>query len=663
MTMQKQAELLAPVNNLKSVFRDIRNYLAGNSSGITRDEEIVQNVIRLLFCKIYDETANKGMFTSCGGTGDCVKDRISELFHDVKSEFEGTFSPRERLELGSDDLIYVVSRLEGFSLLDSDRDVISDAFEEFIGTSFRGSQGQFFTPKNVVKMIVDVLQPSSGESILDPACGSGGFLSHALQHALKSGQKDFSIVGIDKDSFLSRVANTYLSLIGKDLSGVFCENSLDIPDSWGTEARKGAKLSSFDIVMTNPPFGAKIPITDKNLLRQYSLGHEWAKYMGDWKQSSQVAERQSPQVLFIERCLQFLRKGGRMAIVLPDGIFGNPSDRYIWEYITDTATVTGVVSLSQETFQPSTHTKTSVLFLEKRKTAKPIFMAIAKSIGHNKNGKEVYKINPDGSFVFDKRGNRIIDDEIPDIASGFIRHNRANGKPAVNRSRLGFTVPRAEIRNNIYIPENYDPSVFAKLEDLRKAGDCDLVSIGSLVSEGALQIKRGNEIGSQFYGTGDVPFVRTSDIVNWEIKFDPVKSVSEDVYNQYRFAQDVRENDILIVSDGTFLIGRTALVTKSDLRIIIQSHLRKIRVMKESAFLNSFYLLYLLNTSLVQQQIKTKTFTQATISTIGNRIGELILPVSRDWNEIDEITKKVKWIIRQREKTKRELAELLGREA
>lgn len=661
MNTQEQPALFSPVNNLKYAFRDIRNYLAGNSSGITRDEKIVQNVIRLLFCKIYDETNNTGMFKSCGGReGDnnFTKDCISELFDHVKKELEGKFHRDEKLELDADDLAYVVSKLETHSMLDSDRDAISDAFEEFVGTSFRGSQGQFFTPKNVVKMIVETLQPSSGESIIDPACGSGGFLSYALHHALKNGRKNFSIAGIDKDAFLSRLADTYLSLINGNFSNVFCENSLAAPDSWNYTTQKRVKLNSFDVVITNPPFGAKIPVTDRKILRQYVLGHEWGKYTGQWRQSSRIIDRQSPQVLFIERCLQLLRKGGRMAIVLPDGIFGNPSDRYIWEYLGKTANVTGLVSLSQEAFQPSTHTKTSVLFLEKKKISRPIFMAIAKNVGHNKNGKEIYKRNPDGSFIYDKQGNRIINDDLPEITSRFIKHKR-NGKTASKRDRFGFEIPREEIKDNIYIPEHYNPEISNAMGILRKEKRHNLVSLGSLISEKVLQIKRGNEIGSQFYGTGDVPFVRTSDIVNWEIKFDPVKSVSEDIYNQYKSAQDVRENDILIVSDGTFLIGKTALVTKSDLRIVIQSHLRKIRVLNNSANINPFYLLYLLNTNLVRQQIKSKTFTQATISTVGNRIEELILPISRSIDRIEEVTKKVRGIIKQREKTKRELAELL----
>lgn len=665
MSAQKEFLFPNPVNNLKQVFRDIRNHLAGNSSGITRDEEIVQNIIRLLFCKIYDELNDLGKFRSCTkreGGDSRTKERISRLFDDIKDEFENKFYHGEKLGLSAEDTAYVVSKLENYSIFDSDRDVISDAFEELIGTSFRGSQGQFFTPKNIVKMIVEILQPSSGELIIDPACGSGGFLSYALRYALNNKQKNFLVVGIDKDAFLSRIADAYLSLINKDFSRIFCENSLATPENWNNNTRQQVQFNSFDIVITNPPFGAKIPVTDGKLLYQYELGREWTRSMGQWHRLPRVVEKQPPQILFIERCVQLLKKGGRMGIVLPDGIFGNPSDRYVWKYISEIASVTGVISLSQEAFQPSTHTKTSVLFLEKKKTSMPVFMAIAKNVGHNKNGKEIYKRNSVGGFILDSQGARIIDDDLPIITSRFVQHKK-NNRVASNQDRFGFVLARRDIRDDIYIPEHYDPEISNILNGLEKSGRYLLNSIGMLVSEGILQIRRGNEIGSQFYGTGDIPFVRTSDIVNWEIKFDPVKSVSEDIYNQYKSSQDIRENDILLVSDGTFLIGRTALITKSDLRIIIQSHLRKIRVLDATADINPFYLLYLLNTNLVQRQIKSKTFTQATISTVGNRIEELILPVSKSKKEIDEITQKVKWVIQQREKTKKVLAELINKGA
>jgi type I restriction enzyme M protein len=196
------------------------------------------------------------------------------------------------------------------------------------------------------------------------------------------------------------------------------------------------------------------------------------------------------------------------------------------------------------------------------------------------------------------------------------------------------------------------------LARLEQSGKYRLTTIGDLVTEGILEIRRGNEIGSQFYGTGNVPFVRTTDIVNWEIKMDPVKAVAEEVYAQYRRQQDVRENDILFVNDGTFLIGRTAMITRLDVRIIIQSHLKKIRVLQPER-LNPFYLFYLLNSNIAQKQIAVKTFTQATLSTIGNRLRAITLPISNDPRQIERISQQVQAIIEAKTRLREQTMQLI----
>lgn len=646
---------LKPINNLKLIFRELRDYFAGNVTGITRDEKIAQNIMRLLFCKIYDEKNKTAKdltdFSNRPNENfNTFSKRIELLFNRVKNKYPDIFDANEKIEVNSKELSFIVSKIESHSIIDADRDVIGDAFEELIGTSFRGGEGQFFTPRNVIQMMIEIMQPKGGERILDPACGSGGFLAYTLRHLLNNNQKDYFLAGIDKDSFLARLAKIYLALIGNNKYHIFCENSLELPSNWKEETQKNIKLGSFDLILTNPPFGAKIPVVGDELLCQFKLGHKWLN--GEkWKITNSLLDKQPPQILFIERCLQLLKDEGRLGIVLPDGIFGNPSNRYIWEFVSQNASVAGVVSLSQETFQPSTHTKTSVLFLEKKtKRTKNIFMAIANAVGHNKNGKPVYKIKPDGNFLYDKNGHKIIDDDLPIIAKSF--------RDLKKESHLGFMLDIESLKDHIFIPEYYNPEIKQELDNLEKSGKYELCSISQLVSEKKLQIRRGNEIGSQFYGTGEVPFVRTSDIVNWEIKVDPIKAVSEEIYERYKKQQDIQEDDILFVNDGTFLIGRTAMVTKLDLKCVIQSHVRKIRVLDKNA-IDPYYLFYLLNSKIVRKQIDSKTFVQATISTIGSRLNEVVLPIISDKEKKQEITLEIKNIIQQKCELRQKSIEIL----
>jgi type I restriction enzyme M protein len=197
--------------------------------------------------------------------------------------------------------------------------------------------------------------------------------------------------------------------------------------------REKIRFNTFDVLMTNPPFGAKIPVTSKTLLQQYELGFKWKKdkKTGKWFRTNEVLSKQVPQVLFIERCLQLLRPGGRMAIVLPDGILGNPTSGYIRTFIREKAKLLAVVDLPVETFMPSVGTKTSVLFLQKKKQNEveedyPIFMAVAEKCGHDRRGNEIYKMDSNRNLILNEKGEKIIDDDLPEIAIAFKRFREEN---------------------------------------------------------------------------------------------------------------------------------------------------------------------------------------------------------------------------------------------
>ena len=672
----KTGDELIPAKNLKSVFRVVYYHLYTNSN-LPRAERLGGEMTRLLFCKIYDEIHSYSDLRFKAGADEPdgkVTQRIKEVFEKVKKEYRDVFEEDEKLLLDAKSIAYVVSQLQNYSLLKADRDAVGDAFEVFIGPGLRGEKGQFFTPRNVVRMCVEILNPEPDERIIDPACGSGGFLIIALEHVWKKIDQKYqhlskekigsiktelasrNLHGIDKEFDLAKVSKAYMAIVGDGRGGIFCSDSLIDPGEWPLLQKETIKFDSFDVLLTNPPFGSKIPIASKSLLEQYELGFNWkyAKKTGEWKRTDKVLDKQVPQILFIERCLQLLKPGGRMAIVLPDGVYGNPTDRHIFRYIFENAKIIAIISCPQETFQPSTHTKTSVLFLEKATNHRNdynFFMAIAQKAGHDKNGKVIYKRNKHGEFLSDGHGNKIIEDDLPVITARF-REFQSNGNKLRNYSHLGFSFKYSEVKGYVLIPNYYNPEIEKELKELESSGEHELISIQSLLDERTISIKRGNEIGSHFYGTGEIPFIRTTDIVNWEIKIDPVKCVAREVYEKYKKKQDIKAKDILFVNDGTFLIGRSAMVTTLDTNIVIQSHVRQIRVINVSQF-DPYLLFYLLNTKIVRRQIGAKTFVQATISTLGNRLNEVVLPVPRSKE------KRQRWASEMREVilAKRELRE------
>ncbi len=655
-------------SNLKAVFHDIRNHLAGNVTGITRDEALAQEIINVLFCKIYDElnTGPDEVVTFRSGIDESPKDvkkRIVDLFDKrTRVEYADVFDSKDSISLDPASLAYVVGELQNYCILEADRDAIGEAFEVFIGPALRGGEGQFFTPRNVVKMVVEILDPEPGEMVLDPACGSGGFLIVALEHVWRkleqlAQRKSWSAVqlerkkrdvaskcfrGIDKDSFLAKVTKAYMAIIGDGRGGVFCDHSLLPESEWKSQTAGGAALGSFDVVLTNPPFGAQIKIKGQGLVSQFELGHKWKRNKGTEisERTTSLYEHQPPQILFLERCIQFLKPGGRLGIVLPESILGNPSYEYIVTFLRSRAKILGIVTLPEALFKTSgkggTHTKTCVLFVEKSTPEKghQIFMADVKWCGHDSRGNPTLRRNKDGEYV--------LLDEVPRVSA---RWRALKKGDRIARDHVGFYLPSTSIRKQIMVPKYYSPEIEAQLTALQPAHN--LVSLGSLVDKKVVSIATGTEIGKMAYGTGTIPFIRTSDLTNWEIKADFKHGVSEEIYEEEKSRCDVAAGDILMVRDGTYLIGTAVFVTGSDVPMLFQSHIFRIRVLNSEA-IDPYLLFVSLNTPVVKAQVRSKQFTQDIIDTLGNRVLELILPIPRGRKARENIASRAKEIIERR---------------
>lgn len=647
---------LKKIHNLKAKFTSIRNYLAGNAVGITRDEELAKQMINIILCKLHDEKFTRdedivkfraGIEEDC----DSVAERIRDRFEEAKAIYNDVLDERDFIDLDNRSLRYVVGELQNYSLMHAERDVVGDAFEVFIHGALKGGQGQFFTPKNVVNTAIRILDPEPNEKIIDPACGSGGFLIESLKyiHAKierrgkeynwpddqileeKIAKANINFRGIEKDHFLSKVVKAYMVIMGDGKSGIYCEDSLEPTVNWDEKTQSNVHLGEFDILFANPPFGAKIPVTGDYKLSQFPLGFKWKlnRKSGLWERGK-VKTREAPQILFIDRCLDFLKEGGRLAIVLPDGVLSNPTDGYIVQHILTRAEIIGLIDLPMSTFLPNTPTKTHLLFL--KKTSNPrkdysFFMSYALTCGH------------------DKRGRETDSDEIKLIPSHIKNLNHAAA------SHLGWIMELNQIKDNILLPKYYNPDLEMQLKEYEHTGQYIIKSVGELVSDKIIEISRGHEVGSANYGEGDIPFVRTSEIANWEIIADTTHCLSEEVYQEYKDRQNIEAEDIIIVNDGTYLMGRTAMITDIDVKIVLQSHFRRIKVLRKDV-ISPYLLLGLLGTEIVQKQIESKSFRQGTISTLGNRLIEVKIPIPIDENIKQRITSDVSQMIHAKRNAK-----------
>ncbi|MHA1479076.1 MAG: N-6 DNA methylase, partial [Promethearchaeota archaeon] len=605
-----------------------------------------------------------------GETEKELLERIQTFFQlNVKKKYPNVMGENEQITLNKDLLYIIIKELGQISLLESSKDILSDAFEIFVSKMLKDEGGQFFTPPNIAKFMVNYLDPEVDSKVLDPACGHGGFLLETkdlLWSKIDNEQKKVKIIsnlhGIDKDLFLARICKLYLEILSSGKSNVFCEDSLD-PFSYREQAKKIIKNKYFDSILTNPPFGAKIPINNKEILNEYEFGHIWKNIDGNWQKQEKIVKQQPPQILFIERCVQFLKDGGKLGIVLPEGIFGNPSNRYIWDFLESNGKILGIISLDQNTFQPYTCNKTSILFFQKLKDIPDdykIDFAIINNVGHDKDGKTQYILNKDGTKKLDKHKNPIINDDLIDL------HMKLKNSEDFNyqKEQKLFKINFSQIKNNIFIPSYYI-GIEKPLKALHNNADFQLISIGDLIKKKIIFTKnknflpRGDEIGSRVYGLGSIPFIRTSDINNWEINIDSHKKTSEEVYNQFKVKQNIEIGDILLVKDGgPNLIGKTAYITELDTRIIIQSHIFQIKILENRENIDTYLILHLLNLNLVQKQIKAITFVQGTLSTIGNRILDVKLPFPSNLSKRIEISKYIKEIIKNKTEIRKKIYNL-----
>lgn len=482
-------------NNLLAAFKRCHDFIHANQGG--SKEQIFWEFLKILFAKIEDEQhegrprfaiRNADERNSRGGQKE-VKDRVETLFRDVKArkEYKGLFDDAvEGIRFNPDVVTYIVAQLEKYDFLHSSVDVKGMAYETIVGPTLEGVKGEFFTPRNVVKMTVKMLDPNPGDRILDPACGTGGFLvvafnyvSEKIRQAERKSWKDpdeptateekrlndqiheagKSIFGLDFNANLVKTAQMNMVMNNDGRGGLFWVNSLLKPSAWPKDVQRVIELGTMDIVITNPPFGTKIKVEGEDILEQFDLAHAWRKEGNKWVMDGSLRNAMPPEILFIERCVQLLRPGkGCLGIVLPDGILGNPDNEYIRYWIMSNCQVLASVDLPVETFLPRTGTQTSVLFLrrksEQEKLAEslagqvgdyPIFMAIANSIGKDRRGKTIYVRDPQGrdvvrqdlyeiyrdSTIVDyfptvEPSGRIVNDDLPAIARYYAERRSNN---------------------------------------------------------------------------------------------------------------------------------------------------------------------------------------------------------------------------------------------
>ena len=569
-----------PSKELKDVNRDelLKKFQQCHDAlwegGKRNPAEAFDEMSKLMYCKIQDERflTKKGEYYRFQvGTYERINEvaeRIRKIYKDAQKIDKEVFLEPIKTD---NSIVYTVAEiLQGISLARTDLDVKGEGYEHFLGGVFRGAMGQYFTPRPIVSFMVNFLEPSINDIIIDPACGSGGFLIYPLERVRRElyqklddrdafdRWKDFAlkqVYGIEINSQLARVSMMNMIIHEDGHTNIENADALDNPETWKRQKIREYFGKEFTLLLTNPPFGASIKEKQKPYLVNYELGGKIKK-----------RNRQNTEILFIERCLDFLKPGGRMGIVLPDGILTNSSLQYVRDFMTERAQILGVVSLPQTAFRkPSSKgggatgsgVKASLLFLRKKKEREtlpenyPIFMAIAEHIGYDATGRK------------DK-------DEFPDILKAWQEFRETNKIDFFAKAPLCFAIGRGEVEGRV--DTHYYKPEYSIAEKGLKDSKWGIVRFGELLSfvANGVEIRRYVEEGT--------PYLRVSEMKEDGIDLSNVKFVNASLTKLVDKIQ-LEENDILISRSGS--LGLVALVDEKIKKCIISSHIIRVVLDKE----------------------------------------------------------------------------------
>jgi len=546
--------------------------------GGKRDPAIAfDEMSKLMFTKIFDErfTKNGEYYRFQIGTHEeqrNVARRIREIYVEVQDKEPNVF--KGEIELPDRLVFRLVEILQDLSFSRTDLDVKGRAFEKFLDRVFRGEFGQYFTRREMVEFMVDMLEPTKDDMCLDPACGSGGFLLYTMDRVRKKAEVDYSgdkraineiywyfpiqnIFGIEINDRIARIA--MMDMVIHDDGHTNIENNDSLGNPKLFNPKRDIKLGKYTFLLTNPPFGAKV--SDEEVLKQYELGS---------KQKKRKSQR--TEILFIERCLDFLRPGGRIGIVLPDGVLSNSSLQYVRDFIERKAKILAVISLPQTAFVPvGAGVKASLLFLQKKRFDGeeignyPIFMSIAEHIGYDATSR------PDKN-------------ELPEILTEY--KELLQGKRKFNPA---FVVEKEQLEGRLD-PYYHQPS-FESIKGAIKASKYEVKTLGEL-SKKIMSGPFGSTLRSSAYTTQGIPFIRVKNVKNGDIDTSELVYISLEDHNRLKNTQ-LKANDIVLSKIGT--VGNAAMIPESlgecnisenNIGIILKDKVNKRYVL---TFLNSYY--------------------------------------------------------------------------
>ena len=664
---------LRPPHNLQSAFRKCHNaiYKMGIDS-----EDVAMDMLRIL--AKYQDERNAGDFcqfrctpteySKIEGRAE-VAERTKQLFSQVVNGNPDVFFPTEEITAGDYEIATVVSELQRFRFLSDDpnddiHDVIGQAYETYVAAHLKGARGQYFTNRLIVNLMVQVVNPSESDSVLDPAVGSGGFLIAAMRRVMRAIERSDRtatakrsakqvvpqrLFGIDKAPKLVKVAKTNMILAGDGHAGVTWGDSLaPVVQITDPQFLIRCGIGMPTVILTNPPFGATADhkITDPDILKHYELGHSrQTDSSGNVRATERLnsTEGVPPEILFLERCIQWLKPGGKLGIVMAHGVLDGRRSLVARQYLLKTCRLLAVINCHPDTFQPHTGTKASLIIAQKRPEGEqipvdyPVFMAISKKIGQDSVGKSIFKTDAQGKYVLID-GQQLLDHDTDQIAEAY--WDAQNNRPLTNPFTFQASISAIQSTDNLSLnPVRYLPVYQDSSDKVARIGEAPgwrlerLGAISKAVFNGP-RFKRpyadegvtsGPGIARYFTGTA------MTQGLGQNIKFLDYNKAS---------APQRRQLDELIIKKGYILItdsgtlGRVIYATDFHDGAVATNNL--IRVLIEGEALRGYVYQFLM-TDLGQHQLLRNAYGTIQDHLEPYHVADVLIPIPEDESVLEAI--------------------------
>lgn len=675
--MVKKSNLARP-KDIKGLLRRCHNKLHGRGHD-SEETDLTMDMVRIILAKAKDEeipgdsplfycTAEE--YSSESGQR-AVADRVQELFSEVVHDNPTVFVSGEKITVGALSICDVVCELQGYKLLSNlyesnDWDIMGHAYEQYTASYLKRQQGQFFTNRLVTDFMVSMLDPDYQDIILDPAGGSGGFLTAVMRYVRKKilnrtstdiakqrqlDQHRTRLFMIEINKRLVKIAKTAMILNGDGHAGMTYGDSLGGYGKLNEEVRAKAGQGRPTLILTNPPFAGvgEGRITDEKILSSFSCGMKWTERGGKYEILGVNDDGVPPEMLFFERCLDWVAPGGKIGIVMPKSFLDTMTYYTARRLLLNKFKVLAIVNCHKNTFQPHTGVRTCLLFIEKPKEGEllppdySIFMAVSRKIGQDSEGVPIFRRNENNEETNE------IDSDLDDILKDW--ESFKNG--LLKESEYRFKVKRSEIAGPSGLnPQFYLPELNKTIKEIESIDGLEGWTVTSLgqaakgihIFKGP-RIKTENLVVEDRSKATDLYYTPSSILQekNDSVKFLDINLAKE---KQIRFFNilKVRRGDLLITRSGT--IGRVAFVTKRLDGAIVSDDMIRVRIPDE--YLRNYIYMFLQSASGMNQMLRNE-YGSVQQHLEAKHISGILLPIPDDVGKIKPIVDQVEAAITARE--------------